>query len=120
MIHATRNESELADNYRPQILVHSLFNLNLFTIMALTNPTKYVSVQRLQRFEPSAYKKVAVFIDELRTHPKTGTGHPEPLKGKPEGRWSRQITKKHRLVYRIYEMEVHVDILSSYGHYDDK
>lgn len=53
-------------------------------------------------------------------HPKTGTGHPEPLKGKPENRRSRQITKKHRLVHRIFETEVYVDVLSAYGHYEDK
>ena len=49
-----------------------------------------------------------------------GTGHPEPLKGKPEGRWSREITKKPRMVYRIYDNEVVVLVLSAYGHYDDK
>ena len=75
---------------------------------------------RLQRSEPSAYKKVNKFIEELKLHPKTGTGHPEPLKGEPENRWSRKITKKHRLVYRIFETEVYVDVLSAYGHYDDK
>ena len=84
------------------------------------SPRAIEDLQRLQRFEPSAYKKVAVFIDELRIHPKTGTGHPEPLKGKPEGRWSRQIIKKHRLVYRIFETEVHVNVLTAYGHYEDK
>jgi len=72
------------------------------------------------RSEPAAYKKVGKFIEELREHPKTGLGHPEPLKGKPEGRWSREVTKKHRLVYRIFEVEVYVDVLSAYGHYDDK
>lgn len=77
-------------------------------------------IKKLQISEPKAYQKVNIFIEELREHPKTGTGHPEPLKGKPEGRWSRQITKKHRLVYRIFEKEVYIDILSSYGHYDDK
>jgi toxin YoeB len=60
------------------------------------------------------------FIDELKEHPKTGLGHPEPLKGMPEGRWSREITKKHRMVYRIFEGEVLVLVLRSYGHYDDK
>ncbi|MCH5175379.1 MAG: Txe/YoeB family addiction module toxin [Prevotellaceae bacterium] len=75
---------------------------------------------RLQRSEPSAYKKVNKFIEELKLHPKTGTGHPEPLKGEPGNRWSRKITKKHRLVYRIFETEVYVDVLSAYGHYDDK
>ena len=59
---------------------------------------------RLAKNEPKAFEKAQRFIEELREHPKTGTGHPEPLKGKPEGRWSRQISKKHRLVYRIYEI----------------
>ncbi|MCR4854502.1 MAG: Txe/YoeB family addiction module toxin [Prevotella sp.] len=69
---------------------------------------------------PKAYKKALRFIGELYNHPKTGLGHPEPLKGKPDGRWSREITKKHRLIYRIFETEVHVDVLSAYGHYNDK
>jgi len=31
-----------------------------------------------------------------------------------------KITRKHRLVYRIFENEVYVDVISAYGHYDDK
>lgn len=77
-------------------------------------------IERLQHSEPAAFKKVKSFLIELAEHPKTGTGHPEPLKGNPEGRWSRQITRKHRLVYRIYETEVVVLIIAAYGHYDDK
>lgn len=84
------------------------------------SPKAYADIQKLQKSDPSSYKKVGKFIAELREHPKTGTGHPEPLKGHPENRWSRQITKKHRLVYRIFDMEVYVDVLSAYGHYDDK
>ena len=75
---------------------------------------------RLAKDEPKAFVKVQRFIEELKEHPKTGLGHPEPLKGKPEGRWSREITKKHRLVYRIFETEVIVLIIAAYGHYDDK
>lgn len=59
---------------------------------------------RLAKSEPKAFAKAGKFIEELRVHPKTGTGHPEPLKGLPEGRWSRQITKKHRLIYQIRYM----------------
>ena len=77
-------------------------------------------LKRLQRYEPKAYQKLSRFIEELREHPKQGLGHPEPLKGKPEGRWSREITKKHRLVYRVFDAEVLVLVLSSYGHYNDK
>ena len=73
---------------------------------------------RLAKSEPKAFAKAQRFIEELKVHP--SLGHPEPLKGKPEGRWSREITKKHRMVYRIYEEEVVVLLLKSYGHYDDK
>ena len=75
---------------------------------------------RLAKEEPKAFLKDKSLIKELREHPKTGIGHPEPLKGKPEGRWSREITKKHRLVYRIFETEVIVLVLAAYGHYEDK
>jgi toxin YoeB len=79
-----------------------------------------LGLEKLAKSEPKAFKKAQRFIEELREHPKTGLGHPEPLKGKPEGRWSREITKKHRMVYRIYETEVVVLVISAYGHYDDK
>ena len=75
---------------------------------------------KLERSEPKVFAKAVRFIEELKEHPKTGLGHPEPLKGMPEGRWSREITRKHRLVYRIFEDEVLVLVLRSYGHYDDK
>ena len=75
---------------------------------------------KLKRSESAAFRKAVKLLNEIVEHPQSGTGHPEPLKGMPENRWSRQITKKHRLVYRIFETEVHVDVLSTYGHYGDK
>ena len=75
---------------------------------------------RLAKSEPKAFQKAVRFVEELKVHPKTGLGHPEPLKGQPEGRWSREITKKHRLVYRIFNTEVIVLVLTAYGHYEDK
>ncbi len=90
----------------------------MFTITY--SPQAIEDLSRLKKSEPMAHKKAIKLLNELLDHPKTGTGHPEPLKGKPEGRWSRQITKKHRLVYRVFEFEVHVDVISAYGHYDDK
>lgn len=74
----------------------------------------------LAKHEPKAFKKAQSLIEELRVHPKTGTGHPEPLKGGLQERWSRRITSKHRLVYQILETEVVVFVLAAYGHYDDK
>lgn len=75
---------------------------------------------KLKRSEPSCFKKAMNFISELMEHPKTGTGHPHLLTGNHAGEWSRKISKKHRLVYKIEEDVVLVLILSAYGHYDDK
>ncbi len=83
-------------------------------------PDAQADLVKLLKNEPKVYQKALRFIAELAEHPKTGTGHPEPLKGKPENRWSRELTKKHRMVYRIYDTEVVVLVLSAYGHYDDK
>ena len=47
-----------------------------------------------------------------RTDTVITAGHPEPLKGDRNGQWSRTITKKHRLIYEIFETEVYVDVLS--------
>ena len=74
----------------------------------------------LRRSEPAAHKKAVKLLNELMLHPRTGTGHPEQLKGDRSGQWSRQVTQKHRLIYEIFETEVHVDVLSAYGHYGDK
>lgn len=70
--------------------------------------------------EPKAYKKALKLIAELYQSPRTGTGKPEQLKGEPKGRWSRRITKKHRLVYEIRDTEVIVLVLTAYGHYENK
>jgi len=83
-------------------------------------PDAKADLAKLLKSELKVYKKALRFIEELQEHPKTGLGHPEPLKGQPENRWSRELTKKHRLVYRIYEKEVVVLVISAYGHYDDK
>ena len=84
------------------------------------SPEAQEGLAKLKRSEPASFKKAVKLLNEIADHPQTGTGHPEPLKGKPENRWSRQITTKHRLVYRLFETEVHVDVLSAYGNYDDK
>ena len=74
----------------------------------------------LAKSEPKAFTKAQKFIEELKVHPKTGTGRPEALKGDRNGQWSREITKKHRLIYEIHDEVVSVIVLTSYGHYGDK
>ena len=45
--------------------------------------------------------KINTLIEDIRRHPFTGLGKPEPLKRNLRGFWSRRITREHRLVYRI-------------------
>jgi toxin YoeB len=41
-----------------------------------------------------AIAKIKRIEDDLKTHPKTGIGNPEPLKHNYSGFWSREIDKK--------------------------
>lgn len=77
-------------------------------------------LRKLAKSEPIAFKKAMKLLDELYVHPKTGTGHPEQLRGTGGNRWSRRISDRHRLVYEIRDTEVIVIVIAAYGHYDDK
>jgi toxin YoeB len=74
----------------------------------------------LQRNAPQAVKKVFKLIEELREHPRSGTGQVEQLKYLKNETWSRRITREHRLVYEIHDEQILVLVISSYGHYDNK
>ena len=76
--------------------------------------------RKLKNEEPKAFQKLLKLELELKEHPRTGTGKPEPLSGNRAGEWSRRITKKHRLIYEIYDTEVVVLVLTTYGHYGEK
>lgn len=66
-------------------------------------------------------KKIATFLLELKENPTFGTGQIEPLKDYGERNiYSRRVDKKHRLIYEVFEEEKCVEILSAYGHYDDR
>jgi len=65
----------------------------------------------------SIKKKLYDLHNELKEHPKTGTGKPEFLKYR--NCWSRRINKEHRLCYEIEDDKVIVLVLSAYGHYEE-
>jgi toxin YoeB len=84
-------------------------------------PTALEDIQKLKKSgDKAALKKLNVFLDELREHPRTGTGQPEELKYNFSGCWSRRINSKHRLIYRIEEKCITVIVLSAIGHYEDR
>jgi toxin YoeB len=72
----------------------------------------------LKKENPKYAAKLWDLILDIFNHPFTGLGEPEPLKSDLHGWWSRRITQKHRLVYRIEEDIL--EIASCYGHYGDK
>ena len=65
-------------------------------------------------------EKVQTFLIELEEHPRTGAGSPEQLKYHDGEVWSREVNKKDRFVYEIFEKEVSVTLIQSLGHYKDK
>lgn len=74
-------------------------------------------LKTLQKKAPRALSKLVLLLDELKLHPRTGTGQVEPLKGFDGTVYSRRITGEHRLVYKIYDDVVEVLVLSVFGHY---
>lgn len=71
----------------------------------------------LRKKAPQALVKLAKLLDELKEHPRTGTGQCEQLKHYSEETWSRRITREHSLVYRIHDDIVEVLVISAFGHY---
>lgn len=77
-------------------------------------------LERLAKSEPRAYDKAMTLLQQIKSTPYQGLGKPEQLRGNYSGCWSRRITDRHRLVYKVEEERVVVLILKAYGHYDDK
>ena len=71
----------------------------------------------LNKKAPNAIPKLSKLLEELSEHPRTGTGQVEQLRGYDGNIYSRRITQEHRLIYRIFEQEVQVLVLATYGHY---
>ena len=46
-------------------------------------------------------KRINTLIEDIRRHPFTGIGSPEPLKYLGSDVWSRRITQEHRCVYLV-------------------
>lgn len=84
-------------------------------------PKKAVqAITDYKKANTNAYKKILKLIEELKEHPRTGTGHPEALVNGNNITYSRSINKKDRLVYDVYDDVVTVLVISAKGHYDDK
>ena len=87
----------------------------MYTIVFSEDAKKVL--KELNKRSPQAVSKLSKLLDEVREHPRTGTGQVEQLKGYDGSVYSRRITKEHRLIYKIYDEVVEVLVLSTFGHY---
>ena len=77
-------------------------------------------IRKWKKSNPQLFNKYRSIFHELVDHPKTGTGHPEPMKGGNGITYSRRVTAHDRIVYDIYEDVITVLIIEVEGHYRDK
>lgn len=67
--------------------------------------------------DQASIKRLEKIFKELSENPYQGSGNPEALKYELSGYWSRRINSKDRLIYKVIEEIVIVNIISSKGHY---
>ena len=72
-------------------------------------------IAKWKKSNPDLFKKYRRIFEELLEHPKTGLGHPEPLKGGKDMTWSRHVTAHDRIIYDVYEDIVEVYVLEVEG-----
>lgn len=77
-------------------------------------------IKKWKKSNPQLFKKYQKLFHELADHPRTRTGHPEPLIGGQDITYSRHITAHDRIIYEIYDNIVTVLIVEVEGHYKDK
>lgn len=78
------------------------------------------AVSKYKKSNPVLYKRLETLLIELMLHPRTGTGHPEPLQKGNSVTYSRRITAHDRLIYDIHDETISVLVIEIGVHYDDK
>ncbi|HRN27500.1 MAG TPA: Txe/YoeB family addiction module toxin [Ignavibacteriaceae bacterium] len=61
--------------------------------------------------------KLASLLESMQSNPFKGIGKPEPLKHNYPSFWSKRITHKDRIIYRVERKSI--IIISILGHYND-
>ena len=67
--------------------------------------------------DKAVMNRISTPLADILAHPFTGMGKPEPLKHDLQGKWSRRITKEHRLVYSVSNGMIYVYVFSMRDHY---
>jgi len=87
----------------------------------IIEPSAKIEIQQhLKSGNKAIIKKLEKIIVELTETPYSGIGNPEALKNNLSGYWSRRISQKDRLIYRVEENTVTVFVIAALGHYSNK
>lgn len=81
----------------------------------------FIDLLALKKEDRKLAGKIWELIADISSNinaPLTGIGKPEALKNDLSGYYSRRITDKHRLIYKL--AADNILLISCYGHYDDK
>ena len=62
-------------------------------------------------------KRITKLLEDIKLHPFSGIGKPEPLKHNLKGIWSRRINDEHRILYKVSDKMIYVYVLSMRFHY---
>ena len=54
-----------------------------------------------QKADPKTFVRINDLIRDIKRHPYSGIGKPEPLKHRHKGYWSRRIDREHRIIYKV-------------------
>ena len=81
-------------------------------------PTAWDEYLEWQKQDKKIVRKIHELIKDIQRSPFEGLGKPEPLKENLAGFWSREITKKHRIVYKVEKDNT--KIIQVENHYNDK
>ena len=83
------------------------------------SPKAVADIELLKRSGHTAVRKrLERILQSIANTPSEGFAKPEQLKYELAGKWSRELSKKDRVVYKINDDCV--EILSILGHYYDK
>ena len=77
-------------------------------------------IKKWKKSNPQLFKKYQKLFFFFSDHPRTGIGHPEPLRGGNDVTYSRRITAHDRIIYDIYDDVLVVLVIETEGHYNDK
>lgn len=84
------------------------------------DPKVLKTIAKWKKSNPMLFKKLTKVLTDIMEHPRSGIGHPEPMIGGGDRKYSRRITAHDRIIYEIDDEQILVLVIEVEGHYDDK